>query len=72
MCFSIDIKGTPRLIIVKELDYIIICKYCEKNVYKKVYVCPYCTCKIGHPECIIPLDIYKCPICEEEFALEKE
>jgi hypothetical protein len=66
MCFGIEVKHTRRTIIMTELEYIVNCKYCEKNVYETVVMCPYCTCKIGHPTCITN---NKCPVCEEYFEI---
>ena len=66
MCFGVEVKYTRRDIIISELNHVFTCAYCKKDVYKKVTVCPYCTCKIGHPDCITT---NKCPICEEVFDI---
>lgn len=66
MCFSVDVKYTPSRIIMCNLNYIMACTYCKKDVSKKVYVCPYCTCKLGHLDCITN---NTCPFCEEWFEL---
>jgi uncharacterized CHY-type Zn-finger protein len=66
MCFGIKVNYTRREISISELHDTFICKYCKKKVYETVIICPYCTCKLGHTDCITNT---KCPICKEEFDI---